>query len=277
MIRCDGGTQLQKSKKLTGADISDKEGLDWKVIKRKNEKTHWDIIESHSPWRNGLAEVPVREAKIALTSLMRGNKDVRFSEMVTLTSGVAFLLNSRPIAIKSSSDLSDEPQPLTPLMLLTGRCDLDTPTPTSFLESASLTVRAAYVQDLLQAWWSKWESQVFNTLFHMRKWKKKVQNLKVGDICQLLTSNMLAGTYRLVKVTRVYREEDGVIRSVDISYRRPDSREPVEKYVARTVENKVSVQRLLYLFNENDPACPHNEDIDRVHEIYHRKCSTSTS
>ena len=88
---------------------------------------------------------------------------------------------------------------------------------------------------------------------------------------------MLAGTYRLVKVTRVYQEEDGVVRSVDISYRRPDSREPLEKYVSRQVENKVSVQRLLYLFNENDPACPHNEDINRVNEHYHMKCSSSTS
>ena len=279
VIRCDGGTQLQKSKRITGADDSNQAGLNWKIIRRKNEKTHWDIIESHSPWRNGLAEVTVREAKIALIAQMRGNRDVRFGEMVTLTSGVAFLLNSRPIALKSSSDLSEEPQPITPLMLLTGRCDLDTPTPTAFLESASLTVRTGYVQDLLQAWWSKWESQVFNTLFHMRKWKKKIKNLKVGDICQLLTSNLLAGTYRLVKITKIYQEEDGVVRSVDITYRRPDKRESVEKYVPRQVENKVSVQRLLYLFNENDPACPHNEDIDRVNELYHRitKSSTSTS
>ena len=69
-----------------------------------------------------------------------------------------------------------------------------------------------------------------------------------GDVVMLNYKGNLVDDYKLAKVTDVYPDEQGVVRTVQVSYRKRYKREPVEVYRSKPlVSEKVGVQRLTLL------------------------------
>ena len=69
-----------------------------------------------------------------------------------------------------------------------------------------------------------------------------------GDVVMLNYKGNLVDDYRLAKVTEVFPDEQGLVRSVQVSFRKRDKREPVEVYRSKAlVSEKVGVQRLSLL------------------------------
>ena len=141
----------------------------------------------------------------------------------------------------------DEIQPITPNQLLIGRSDMDTKVPDYDLD-ISLPKRSAYVQNLVDKWWSAWIKQVFPHLIPCKKWRTAVRNLEVEDICLLYYPGSLTARYKLVKVEEVHPDERGIVRTVSIIYKKKNKKEKPEELKKNSmVKERIGVQRLILI------------------------------
>ena len=91
------------------------------------------------------------------------------------------------------------------------------------------------------------------TLMPMNRWKKKKDNLEVGDVVMMLYSGNLKNDYRLARVLRTHPDVKGLVRTVTVGFRRKDSREKLDVYKSKPlVEEQVAVQRLSLLVPASD-------------------------
>ena len=75
-----------------------------------------------------------------------------------------------------------------------------------------------------------------------------MRNLTVGDVVMMRYKGNLGEDYRLAMVTKVYPDDRNMVRTVQVSYRRRDSREEPEVYRSKPlVCEDVGVQRLALL------------------------------
>ena len=73
-------------------------------------------------------------------------------------------------------------------------------------------------------------------------------NLYVGDVVMMMYKGTITDDYRLARVVKVFPDERGIVRSVEVSYRKRNKREMVEEYRSKTlVTEKIGVQRLALL------------------------------
>ena len=110
--------------------------------------------------------------------------------------------------------------------------------------------------DIFDAWWKQWMVEVFDTLMPYRRWKKAYPNLAVGDVCLIMSDNQLGGAdYRICKVSEVFPDSQGVVRTVAIVSRPRDAREKSLPYVHKDLKTqKVSVQRLVLILPVSQQA-----------------------
>ena len=139
-------------------------------------------------------------------------------EFWTVLAEITATINNRPLGVCPFSA-----QPLTPNQLLLGRNysrlapELNCPTDTS------TTGLAPYIIVVYQAWWDRWKTHVLPYMFSFgnTKWKKKQPNLKVGQVCLLLSCYGKGSyrTYKYCKVTKTHpNADDGLVRRVTVKY-----------------------------------------------------------
>ena len=82
-------------------------------------------------------------------------------------------------------------------------------------------------------------------LFTYKRWKRKQNNLCVGDIVLLHYPGHFKDDYTLAKVTQVHPDEDDLVRVVTVSYRKRNPRESLTQYKFKLlISEKVAVHRL---------------------------------
>ena len=226
-----------------------------------NKTTNWVFTEIGCQWRNGLSESMVKLTKKCLKKAVPDDAKVTYGEYVTLLAQVTYTINCRPIGVFGSQDLSEEIQPLTTNMLLIGRSDGDSKPPEYDLD-LSLPKRSAYVQNLVDKWWGLWIKQVWPHLIPCKKWKSISRNISVGDVCLLSYPGSLTGRFKLVRVVEVHPDQSGIVRTVSINIRKPNSREkPAEIFKNCLLKEKVGVQRLIVI----QPALHSDPESDDSH------------
>lgn len=165
-------------------------------------------------------------------------------------------MNSRPLSIintSSNSEQEDIPCPITPNNLLLARSTSE-PTKLDYDTEDKFSRRLAYIQSLHDEWWRHWVAEVLPTLVPYKKWKRSKSNLKIGDIVMVNYSNNFTDDYRIAKVTNVFPDSKGLVRTLEISYRRRNKREPAASYkVKPLVTEEVHVQRLSLLHSGGEP------------------------
>ena len=115
--------------------------------------------------------------------------------------------------------------------------------------------RLAFIQSLQEEWWRRWIAEVLPTLVPCRRWKKAKTNLRVGDIVMVCYSNNIMDDYRIAKVTKLFPDQKGLVRTVEISYRRRNKKESADIYkVKPLVTEKVHVQKLSLLQPASEPV-----------------------
>ena len=163
---------------------------------------------------------------------------------------VELSVNSRPLGlanVSNSCQQEDVLQPLTPNMMLLGRNSAEVP-PMNYACDSRFSARVAYVQSIHQDWWSRWIEEVLPTLIPCKKWKQRQKNLRVGDIVMLSYKGNLVDDYRLARVTQTFPDNQGLVRSVMIKFRKKMKGESGSQYRSRPlVTEKVGVQRLSLL------------------------------
>ena len=181
---------------------------------------------------------------------MKPGMVLRYSELVTLLAKIAFAINSRPLALSSTSQDSQQEeflQPITPNQLLLGSTSDDAP-PMNYDDSDKLTARLAFVSEVYRTWWRKWYEQVLPTLVPCKKWKDKQKNLEVGDVVFMYYPSSLLDDYRLARVVEVFPDKQGLVRTVRVCYRKKDKRDKTLPFKPKQLtEELVAVQRLSVL------------------------------
>ena len=249
-IVSDRGSQLVRAGMVL-AEKEKPENWKWEEVVRQNSASHWEFVPVGSQHRNGLPESLVKVLKKSLHHALAPGTVLKYSELVTLLAKISHAVNSRPIGLSFTSQDSQQEDfmsPITPNQLLLGHSDDDAP-PLEYDDDDRLTTRLAYVSSVYATWWQAWYQQVLPTLIPCRKWKFPVKNLTVGDIVFVYYPKSIKDEYRLAKVVETFPDENGLVRSVRIGYRKKDRRDKVTKYKAKPLtEEIVAVQRLSLFF-----------------------------
>ena len=135
-------------------------------------------------------------------------------------------------------------------MLLTGRCNEEIP-----IRDYDLTMRPLgrlhYVQELLAAWGEQFKVQNFSSRVPTQKWQEEKRNIRIGNIMLLsYETKSKAGTYRLGVVVEVELEEDGLVRTVFVTYSLLREVPEAERLEYKGITKKtirVPVQRLVLI------------------------------
>jgi hypothetical protein len=225
------------------------EAPDWEEVKQRGGEagTDWIFTAKGCSWRNGAAERAIRMARHTLLQLLQKNQTLDFHELEALLARAAFLINSRPLSVRLTG--VDEYYSITANDLLLGRA-VRSPADLERLglgEEQDLEAMVGQQEETARAWWVTWMSKCFPDLVPRTKWKTKHRNLREKDICHIkYASKHTAPAYRLCRVSKVFPDHEGVVRTVEVEMRpRRQGKTGAAKYTHKNpVQMKVGVQRL---------------------------------
>jgi len=154
------------------------------------------------------------------------------------------LLNERPIG-RHPTDPEDGTY-LCPNGLLLGRASQRAPSG-PWRETVNPRHRHEFIQNLVDAYWKKWTRDFFPSLLVSQKWHVDRRNMQVSDIVIVQDTNLLRGSWRLGRVTKVYEGNDGKVRKVDVRCRAAGGEGDAQRGGGHSVELTRSVHRLVLL------------------------------
>lgn len=165
-----------------------------------------------APHQGGLWEAAVKSAKHHLKRVM-GDTVLTLPQLITLTTQVEAMLNSRPLT-PLSSDPSDMTA-LTPGHFLVGAPLMATPEPEVRDLPSNRLKHWQLVQSFHQRIWQRWSLEYLHMLQQRSKWTQASENLKIGDLV-LVHMNTPPLTWPLARIIAVHPGPDGVVRVVDL-------------------------------------------------------------
>ena len=230
-FQSDPGSQLMAA----AAELSRwsfKKILEWTA----EQKVEWHRAPTASQHFNGMAEAMIRVTKQQLVEMLKEKKCTK-GELDTLMSDVAYLVNSRPLMLKAGSDPWSG-GPITPLHLMGGRATMAVP---SMLldERPLLTKRLRFLEEVKRDFWRKWFAQVFDHLVPCPKWSKKYRDVKEGDVVLMRDANVIQDMYKLARVKKAIKGDDGHVRRVLLEYKNVSKDLPLTQTKFRETERSI--------------------------------------
>ena len=218
--------------------------FDWRRISQvgSDKGLEWEFSKSaDAPWENGLSEALIRLVKKALP-LAVGSSILTFAELQTVFFEIANLLNERPIGIKNNDP--NNGTYLCPNDLLLGRSSSRVP-PGILDENCGIDRRWVFVQQIVNAFWKKWQRDYFHSLIIRQKWHVKNRSLQVGDIVLVQDANMIRGNWRLAQVKEAVPGKDGLVRDVMLRVKNQDDAKSYkglpDMYLKRSIHRLVLI------------------------------------
>ena len=157
--------------------------------------------------------------------------------MQTVLFETASIVNSRPIG-RMPTDAEDGTY-LSPNDLILSRSSSLIPHD-EYSNDRSPHLRFRFVQNIISAFWEKWQRDFFPSLLIRQKRHTARRNVKVGDIVIIQDSGMLRGKWKMGRVVEASPSlRDGFVRNVQVTYRNPN-------HTANTTVTR-AVQRLIVL------------------------------
>lgn len=238
----DSGSQLTAANKELRTAV---ENLDQETLRDygADHGLKWEFCAPDAPWNNGCSEALIKSVKRALQATI-GEQVLMFSELQTVMYEVANLLNERPIG-RHPTDPEDGTY-LCPNGLLLGRASQRAPSG-PWRETVNPRHRHEFIQNLVDAYWKKWTRDFFPSLLVSQKWHVDRRNMQVSDIVIVQDTNLLRGSWRLGRVTKVYEGNDGKVRKVDVRCRAAGGEGDAQRGGGHSVELTRSVHRLVLL------------------------------
>ena len=237
MISDNGSTFLSAAEEISNV-CKDSNVYDY--LSSKN--VEWHFIPKRAPWFGGFYERLVGVTKTTLKKTL-GNQLLTCNELVTLVTEVEAIVNERPITYLTSN--LDEPEPLTPSMLLNGRSLMIMPhlkvapdelTDPDFGKSGKmLNQRALHLDMVFQQLWSRWRNEYLPALRETHMYNASgnkgvsENNIKVGDVVLVHEDTHKRIQWPLAIVTRLKYGNDGLVRSAEICMKHGVSNRPITK------------------------------------------------
>jgi uncharacterized membrane protein len=223
----------------------------WEEIRRAAglEGTRWTFTEKGSSFRNGQCERAIQLARRSLEHVLPRHAVLDYNEFDTVLRKVQHIINSRPIAARSTSEMSFHS--LCPNDLLIGIPSHGEAMPLEETEEADASVAAGWdaKQKIVQAFWADWTLKHWGELVPRRKWTQLHRPVQAGDICHLqYKSKFSPPEYRLCRISRTFPDEDGTVRSCEVVMRPRHATDRGKPYrYKEPVRIRTAVQRLAVL------------------------------
>uniref|UniRef100_A0A146M766 Integrase catalytic domain-containing protein n=1 Tax=Lygus hesperus TaxID=30085 RepID=A0A146M766_LYGHE len=173
----------------------------------------WHFNPPYSPHFGGLWEAGVKAVKRHLY-LTAGNAVLTFEELGTLFCKIEAILNSRPLCPLSTDPA--ESDYLTPGHFLIGAHLNINPEPSLLDIQDNRLSRWQYIKKLSEQIWQRWHLEYLATLQARNKWRKPTENLRVGDLVLIKSSDTPVLQWPTAKVTEVHPGHDGAVRVVTL-------------------------------------------------------------
>ena len=229
-LRSDQGSNF------IGAQSENQEAdVDVKELQKSmnNRGIEWEFNPPQASHFGGVWERKIGALKRVLegTLVLMGPRRLNYDELHTFVVEAASIVNSTPLW--EVSDDPNDPQPLTPAMLLTLRDSPHPPPPEEFSEDDLLAygkARWRRVQYLAGQFWVRWRRDYLQLLQERSKWTKKRDNIKPGDIVLLRDKNTQRNNWPIGRVSKVKLSKDGMVRSLDVVIKKQSSSGAMKSY-----------------------------------------------
>ena len=229
-IRSDNGTNF------TGAENELKRALaEMDQSKLQCELRHVNIDWVFNPPAasnmGGAWERMIRSIRKVLTGLLQEHGCRLDTESFqTLLCEVEAVINSRPLTTVSGD--ADDPEPLTPSHVLTGKSCVTAVPPGVFQkEDVYLRRRWRRVQYLSNLFWTRWRSEYLLLQQPRQKWKVPQRNMSTGDVVLIRDDTAPRYAWPLGLVMDTEPDEKGFVRAVKVKTQSNVLRRPVNKLV----------------------------------------------
>ena len=161
-----------------------------------------------------------------------GTRQLTHELLVTLMSEVAAIVNSRPITALPSD--IDEPQLLTPAMLLTQKTRPLRLLPGNFMaQDVYAQRRWRKVQYLADQFWTRWRWEYIHNLqartkWNQERWNQERWNLTDGDIVMMKDDQAHRINWPLGRVVDAVKGKDGRVRKATVLSHRDGQKKSYE-------------------------------------------------
>ncbi|XP_070156737.1 uncharacterized protein [Polyergus mexicanus] len=233
--------ELQEIHQFAQAEV---EGNIGKVL--TNEGIEWKFIPPFSSHMGGLWEAGVKSCKYHLKRVM-GSALFTFEELSTALIQIEACLNSRPLT-PMSTDPADL-LPLTPAHFLVGESMTSFPdTDVTDIQLNRLD-RWRLVQRVIQDFWKRWATEYIINLQGRTKWKKRQDNIQIGDLVILRDENLPPLRWKLGRVLELHFGNDDLVRVATLRTASGNFKRAITKLCKLPVtlnnDNKISMANLV--------------------------------
>ena len=224
LLRCDRGTNFIGAKTELDAAASE---LDEKREEKFTTESgcEWEFNPPHASHFGGVWERQINTIRRVLDAMLTelGQSQLTHKLLVTLMAEVVAIVNARQIAVLLSD--VDDPQPLSPAMLLTMKTRPAGPPPGQFMRTDIYAHRRwRRVRFLAEQFWTRWRRKYLQSLQPRQKWAETRRDLYVGDIVLVRDESQHRNDWPLGRVSEVLRSNDGRVRKVKVNVVRDGER-----------------------------------------------------
>ena len=216
LLRCDRGTNFIGAK----SELDDALGeMNQSRVERyaRHQGCKWLFKPPHASHFGGAWERQIGTIRRVLDAMLAqlGSSQLTHELLVTLMAEVTAIVNARPIAAMPTD--TDEPQPLSPSMLLTMKTRPLGPPHGNFLP-VDLYARRRWrrVQYLADQFWIRWRRDYLQNMQIRSKWSKQQRNLSAGDVVLMKDEEVHRNNWPIGRVTEAIKSGDGQVRKAQV-------------------------------------------------------------
>lgn len=199
-----------------------------------NDGINWQFIPPGSPTFGGLWEAGVKQVKHHLRRVV-GNHLLTFEEMTTVLAQIEAVLNSRPLCA-----LSDDPEDLaalTPGHFLIGEPMNSFPEPDVTHTKLNRLSRWQLLQQMVQSFWSRWQSEYLATLQQRNKWLFRTDNIRTGMLVLIVDERLPPTKWIMGRITDLHAGADGLVRAVTVKTATSHTKRAIHKLVPLPIDD----------------------------------------
>ena len=209
ILRCDRGTNFIGGKSELGDALRE---MDQCKVKGyvTNHGCEGILNPPHASHFGGAWERQIGTIRCVLDAMFAelGSHQLTHELLVTLMAEVTAIVNARPISAIPTD--ADEPQPLSPSMLLTMKTRPLGPPPGNFVPpDIYARCRWRRVQYLADQFWIRWRREYLQSMQTRAKWQETKRNLRAGDVVLVREEEAFGNDWPIGKVSEAIESDDG--------------------------------------------------------------------